>query len=51
MNLQNLNVQNMNEVELKEIEGGWVVPVVLVGIYLFGEFYKSSTGQGEYGRP
>jgi len=52
MNLENLNLVELNAQEVREVEGG-ILPAVLffVGLYLWGEFYKSSNGMDEYGRP
>ena len=52
MNLENLNLVELNVQELQEVEGGILPAVIfLAGLYLWGEFYKSSHGMDEYGRP
>lgn len=51
MNLESLNLVELNAQEVQEVEGGLWPVVALVVIYLAGEIYKSSTGQGEYGHP
>ncbi|MCV9932280.1 hypothetical protein OIU80_08290 [Flavobacterium sp. LS1R47] len=51
MNLENINLVELNAQEVQEVEGGWIVPVALAALYLWGEIYKSSNGMDEYGRP
>lgn len=51
MNLENLDLVELDAQEVQEVEGGIWPVILLAALYLYGEYYKSSHGMGEYGNP
>lgn len=51
LELQNYGVIEMSSQEQVEVDGGIWPVILLVALYLYGEYYQSSHGMGGYGNP